>query len=333
MDLSTKYMGLKLKNPIVPSASPLSQTVDSVKAMEDAGAAAVVVYSLFEEQITHESGELDHYLNYGTESYAEATSYYPEQEEYNMGPYEYLDHIANLKKATDIPIIGSLNGVSSGGWVKYAKNIEQAGADALELNVYYIPTNVNLTGSEIENMYVDTLKAVKDQIKIPVAIKLSPFFTSMSNMARRLDNAGADALVMFNRFYQPDFNLEKLEVFPNLVLSTNWEMRLPLRWIAILYSNIRASMAATTGIHNYKDVLKVMMAGGDVAMMCSELLMNGVGRMNEILSELKIWMEENEYDSIDMMKGSMSQKAVNEPAAFERANYMKALQSYRSNLI
>ena len=333
MDLSTKYMGLKLKNPIVPSASPLSQTVDSVKAMEDAGAAAVVVYSLFEEQITHESGELDHYLNYGTESYAEATSYYPEQEEYNMGPYEYLDHIANLKKATDIPIIGSLNGVSSGGWVKYAKNIEQAGADALELNVYYIPTNVNLTGSEIENMYVDTLKAVKDQIKIPVAIKLSPFFTSMSNMARRLDNAGADALVMFNRFYQPDFNLEKLEVFPNLVLSTNWEMRLPLRWIAILYSNIRASMAATTGIHNCKDVLKVMMAGGDVAMMCSELLMNGVGRMNEILSELKIWMEENEYSSIDMMKGSMSQKAVNEPAAFERANYMKALQSYRTNLI
>ncbi|MBK7106890.1 MAG: dihydroorotate dehydrogenase-like protein [Ignavibacteriae bacterium] len=333
MDLSTKYMGLKLKNPIVPSASPLSQTVDSVKAMEDAGAAAVVVYSLFEEQITHESGELDHYLNYGTESYAEATSYYPEQEEYNMGPYEYLDHIANLKKATDIPIIGSLNGVSSGGWVKYAKNIEQAGADALELNVYYIPTNVNLTGSEIENMYVDTLKAVKEQIKIPVAIKLSPFFTSMSNMARRLDNAGADALVMFNRFYQPDFNLEKLEVFPNLVLSTNWEMRLPLRWIAILYSNIKASMAATTGIHNYKDVLKVMMAGGDVSMMCSELLMNGVGRITDILSELKVWMEENEYSSIDMMKGSMSQKAVNEPAAFERANYMKALQSYRTNLI
>lgn len=333
MDLTTKYMGLKLKNPIVPSASPLSQTVDSVKAMEDAGAAAVVVYSLFEEQINHESGELDHYLNYGTESFAEATSYYPEQEDFKMGPYEYLDHIANLKKATDIPIIGSLNGVSSGGWVKYAKNIEQAGADAIELNVYYIPTNVNLTGSEIENMYADTLKSVKEQIKIPVAIKLSPFFTSMSNMARRLDNAGADALVMFNRFYQPDLDLEKLEVVPNLVLSTNWEMRLPLRWIAILYSNIKANMAATSGIHTYKDVLKVMMAGGDVAMMCSELLMNGVGRISEMLAQIKVWMEENEYESIEMMKGSMSQKAVNEPAAFERANYMKALQSYRTNLV
>ncbi len=333
MDLTTKYMGLKLKNPIVPSASPLSQTVDSVKAMEDAGAAAVVVYSLFEEQINHESGELDHYLNYGTESFAEATSYYPEQEDFKMGPYEYLDHIANLKKATDIPIIGSLNGVSSGGWVKYAKNIEQAGADAIELNVYYIPTNVNLTGSEIENMYADTLKSVKEQIKIPVAIKLSPFFTSMSNMARRLDNAGADALVMFIRFFQPDFDLEKLEVVPNLVLSTNWEMRLPLRWIAILYSNIKANMAATSGIHTYKDVLKVMMAGGDVAMMCSELLMNGVGRISEMLAQIKVWMEENEYESIEMMKGSMSQKAVNEPAAFERANYMKALQSYRTNLV
>jgi len=333
MDLTTKYMGLKLKNPIVPSASPLSQTVESVKAMEDAGAAAVVVYSLFEEQITHESGELDHYLNYGTESYAEATSYYPEQEEYHLGPYEYLDHIANLKKATDLPIIGSLNGVSSGGWVKYAKNIEQAGADALELNVYYIPTNGNLNGSEIEKMYVDTLKSVKSQIQIPVAIKLSPFFTSMSNIAKKLDDAGADALVMFNRFYQPDFDLEKLEVVPNLVLSTNWEMRLPLRWIAILYSNIKASMAATSGIHSYQDVLKVMMAGGDVAMICSELLMNGVGRITEMLKGLENWMEENEYDSIDLMKGSMSQKAVEEPAAFERANYMKALQSYRTNVI
>ena len=333
MDLTTKYMGLKLKNPIVPSASPLSQTVDGVKAMEDAGASAVVVYSLFEEQITHESGELDHYLSYGADSFAEATSYYPEQEDYNMGPYDYLDHIANLKKATDIPIIGSLNGVSSGGWVKYAKNIEQAGADALELNVYYIPTNLNLTGTEIENMYIDTLTAVKEQINIPVAIKLSPFFTSMSNMARRLDAAGADALVMFNRFYQPDFDLEKLDVVPNLVLSTNWEMRLPLRWIAILYSHIKANMAATSGIHSYEDVLKVMMAGGDVAMVCSELLTNGVGRITEMLTQLENWMDENEYDSIEMMQGSMSQKAVQEPAAFERANYMKALQSYRTTLI
>ncbi len=329
MDLTTKYMGLKLKNPIVPSASPLSRTVDSVKMMEDAGAAAVVVYSLFEEQITHESGELDHYLSYGTDSFAEATSYYPEQDEFNMGPYEYLDHIANLKKSTDIPIIGSLNGVSSGGWIQYAKNIEQAGADGLELNIYYIPTNNNLTASEIENMYIDTLTSIKEQVNIPVAIKLSPFFTSMSNMAKKLDAAGADSLVMFNRFYQPDFDLDKLDVVPNLVLSTNWEMRLPLRWIAILYGHIKASMAATSGIHGYEDVLKVMMAGGDVAMLCSELLVKGVGRITEILKQLENWMEENEYDSIEMMQGSMSQKSVREPAVFERANYMKALQSYK----
>ena len=331
MDLSTTYMGLKLKNPIVPSASPLSEHVDTVKAMEDAGASAVVVYSLFEEQITHETGELDHYLNFHAESYAEATTYFPEPEEFKMGPYEYLDHIANLKKAVDIPIIGSLNGVSSGGWAKYAKNIQDAGADAIELNVYYIPTNPNITGSEIENMYIDTLKAVKENVTIPVAIKLSPFFTSMANMAKKLDHAGANALVLFNRFYQPDFDLDKLEVVPNLELSNNWEMRLPLRWIAILYGQVQASLAATSGIHNHLDVLKVMMAGGDVAMMASELLKNGIGRISEILKDLENWMEEHEYDSIDLMKGSMSQKSVSEPAAFERANYMKLLQSYEPN--
>ncbi|MEW6509008.1 MAG: dihydroorotate dehydrogenase-like protein [Bacteroidota bacterium] len=330
MDLSTTYMGLKLKNPIVPASSPLSQSIDNVKKMEDSGAAAVVVYSLFEEQITHESGELDHYLSYGTESYAEALSYFPEPQHFYLTPYQYLDHIASIKKTVDIPIIGSLNGVSTGGWVKYAKNIEQAGADALELNIYYIAANPSLTGSQIETMYVDVLTEVKKNIKIPVAIKLSPFFTSMSNMAKRLDNAGADALVLFNRFYQPDFDLEKLEVIPNLVLSTNWEMRLPLRWIAILYNNVKASLGATSGIHNHEDVIKIMMAGGDVAMMASELLVKGIGRINEILSSMKEWMEKNEYDSISMMKGSMSQKKIAQPAAFERANYMKLLQSWKS---
>lgn len=330
MDLTTKYMGLKLKNPIVSSASPLSHSVGTVKAMEDAGAAAVVVYSLFEEQITHESGELDHYLSVGIDSFAEALSYFPEQEKFHLGPEQYLDHIANLRKAVDIPIIGSLNGVSIGGWNKYAQNIEQAGADALELNVYYVAANQNITGPEVENMYVDVLKEVKKNVKIPVAIKLSPFFTSMSNMARKFDHAGADALVLFNRFYQPDFNLDKLEVEPNLLLSTNWEMRLPLRWIAILHGNIKASLAATTGIHNHIDVLKMMMAGADVAMMASELLLNGVGRITQILDEMKKWMEEKEYDSIDMMKGSMSQKKIAQPAAFERANYMKTLQSYKT---
>ncbi|RMD51143.1 MAG: dihydroorotate dehydrogenase-like protein [Ignavibacteria bacterium] len=332
MDLKTKYMGLELKNPIVPSASPLSQTVDSVKKLEDAGASAIVVYSLFEEQITHESGELDHYLSYGADSYAEATSYFPEPEEFQTGPYEYLDHIANIKKAVDIPVIGSLNGISSGGWVQYAKSIQEAGADALELNIYYVPTNPNLTSDEVEKMYVDTLKSVKEKVSIPVAVKLGPFFTSFANMAKKLDDAGADALVLFNRFYQPDFDLDKLEVVPNLQLSTNWEMRLPLRWLAILYGNIKASMAATSGIQNHLDVLKVMMAGGDVAMIASELLRNGYGRISEILDGMINWMEENEYDSIDMMKGSMSQKSCAEPAAFERANYMKLLQSYQTLL-
>ena len=330
MDLSTTYMGLKLKNPIVPSSSPLSQSLDNVKKMEDAGAAAVVVYSLFEEQITHESGELDHYLSYGTESYAEALSYFPEPQQFHLTPYQYLDHIAALKKAVNIPIIGSLNGVSTGGWIKYAKNIEQAGADALELNIYYIATNPNLTGSEIETMYADVLTEVKKNVKIPVAMKLSPFFTSMSNMAKRLDNAGADALVLFNRFYQPDFDLENLEVVPNLVLSTNWEMRLPLRWIAILYDNVKASLGATSGIHSHEDVIKIMMAGGDVAMIASELLVKGIGRISEILNGMKAWMEKNEYDSVSMMKGSMSQKKIAQPAAFERANYMKLLQSWKS---
>src|SRR3989339_2103434 len=330
MDLSTTYMGLKLKNPIVPSASPLSQSVDTVKALEDAGAAAIVCYSLFEEQINHESGELDHYLTYHADSYAEALNYFPEPEEFRLTPIQYLDHIANLKKSVSIPVIGSLNGVSTGGWVKYAQNIEQAGADALELNVYYIPADPKVSGTEIENMYVDVVKEIKKTVKIPVAVKLSPFFTSMSNMAERLDEAGADALVLFNRFYQPDFDLEKLEVVPNLVLSTNWEMRLPLRWIAILYGNLHASLGATSGIHNHTDVLKMMMAGADVAMMASELLLNGIGRITQILDGMKKWMEEKEYNSIELMKGSMSQKKIAQPAAFERANYMKTLQSYKS---
>ncbi len=329
MDLSTIYMGLKLKNPIVASASPLSESVDSVKALEDAGTSAVVVYSLFEEQITHESGELDHYLTYGAESYAEALSYFPQPDEFRTGPYEYLDHIAKLKKSVNIPIIGSLNGVSTGGWVKYAKNIEEAGADALELNIYYIPTSPQLTSAEIETMYVDTLKAVKSNTKIPVAVKLSPYFTSMANLASQLDKAGANGLVLFNRFYQPDFDLSNLSVVPNLVLSNNWEMRLPLRWISILYGKINASLAATSGIQSAADVIKMTMAGADVSMICSEILRNGRKRVTEILTDLQNWMEENEYPSIEYMKGSMSQKSVEEPAAFERANYMKALNSYK----
>jgi len=329
MDLSTTYMGLKLKNPIVPSASPLTEHVDSVKAMEDAGAAAVVVYSLFEEQITREENILDHYLMQSEERYAEALTYFPNPNDYRKGPQEYLEHIAKLKRAVDIPVIGSLNGVSVGGWIRYAKEIEEAGADALELNVYYIPTDVNIPGSQIEQIYLNNLRAIKENIKIPVAVKLSPYFSSLSNIAKRLDDCGANALVMFNRFYQPDFDLENLDVVPNLTLSSKWELRLPLRWISILYGRIKASMAATSGVHDHEDVLKVMMAGGDVAMICSELLKNGIGRISQILNDMTNWMTEKEYESVTQMKGSMSQKSVVEPAAFERANYMKILNSYR----
>lgn len=322
-------MGLKLKNPIVPSASPLSKNLDSVKQLEDAGASAIVCYSLFEEQITHDAHELDYYLTHGVNSYPEALTYFPDLQDYNLGPDEYLKHITRMKESVHIPVIGSLNGVSVGGWTKYAKLIEQAGADGLELNVYYIPTDPDLPGYEVENMYVNVLKSVKESVNIPVAIKLSPHFSSFANMAKRLDDAGADALVMFNRFYQPDFDLENLEIVPHLLLSSNWEMRMPLRWIAILYRKIHASMAATSGIHSAEDVIKIMMAGGDVAMVCSDLLRHGPVRITEILSDIISWMQVKEYESISQMKGSMSQKSVTEPAAFERANYMKVLNSYK----
>ncbi|MBV6477504.1 MAG: Dihydroorotate dehydrogenase B (NAD(+)), catalytic subunit [Ignavibacteria bacterium] len=329
MDLSTNYMGIRLKNPIVPSASPLSKSVDSVKRLEDAGASAVVVYSLFEEQITHESNELDHYLSYGTESYAESLSYFPHIEDFNYGPDEYLEHIRKIKKSVDIPIFGSLNGFSSGGWMKYAKLIEEAGANGLELNVYYIPTDIEADSSKVEEIYVRDLIEVKQNLNIPVAMKLSPFFSSLPNIAKRLEIAGADALVLFNRFYQPDFDLNNLEVVPNLELSSNWEMRLPLRWIALLYGKINTSFAATTGIHTHLDVLKMLMAGADVTQLCSELLHNGIKRITEIIRSLEIWMLENEYNSVHQMKGSMSQKSVADPSAFERANYMKALNTYK----
>ncbi|MBE0646128.1 MAG: dihydroorotate dehydrogenase-like protein [Bacteroidetes bacterium] len=329
MDLTTTYMGLQLKNPLVPSASPLSKDLGNIKRMEDAGAAAVVMYSLFEEQIVHEQRELDHFLSQGTESFQEAMSYFPETADYNLGPDEYLEHIRAAKAATNIPIIGSLNGVSAGGWLEYAKKIEEAGADGLELNVYYIPTNANYKSDEIESIYVDDLRRVKDAIKIPVAMKLSPYFSTMANMAKKLDEAGADALVMFNRFYQPDFDLEQLEVVPAVNLSTSSEGRLPLRWIAILYGNIKASMAATTGVHTHLDALKMLMAGADVTMMCSALLEKGPQHLGVVLNDLQRWMEEKEYVSIAQMKGSMSQRSVAEPAAFERANYMKALNSWK----
>jgi len=329
MDLATDYMGLKLKNPLVPSASPLTADVDFIRRLEDAGAAAVVLHSLFEEQITHEAAELEHLTTTGTESFAESLSYFPAAHEFRLGPEEYLEHIRKTKQAVDIPVIASLNGATPGGWVSYASKMEQAGADALELNVYFVAANPSLSGRAVEDLYVDILKAVKAAVRIPVAMKLSPYFSGMAAMASRLDTAGADGLVLFNRFYQPDIDLDTLEVVPNLVLSTPFEMRLPLRWIAILYGHVEASLAATTGISTGTDVVKVVMAGADVAQLCSVLLREGVGQLGVIHKELKSWMEQHGYESVAQMKGSMSQKSCPEPAAFERANYMKTLNSYK----
>jgi dihydroorotate dehydrogenase (fumarate) len=329
MDLSTSYLGLKLKNPLVPSASPLSHTLDGMKRLEDNGASAIVMYSLFEEQIAHETAELNHYLSYGTESFAEALTYFPESDDYNLGPEEYVELLHKAKSSLGIPVIGSLNGISTGGWVKFARKIEEAGADAIELNVYYIPTDPKLSGADVEDRYLEVLHSVKSTVKIPVAMKLNPFFSSLANMAHRLDDAGADGLVLFNRFYQPDINLETLEVTPNVILSTPQALRLPLRWVAILHGRVKASIAATSGIHTTQDVLKMLMAGADVTMMCSTLLKNGPQRIREILTELDQWMLEHEYVSVKQMKGSMSQKSIADPAAFERANYMKALNSYK----
>lgn len=329
MDLTTSYLGLTLKNPLVPSASPLSHSLDTMKRLEDAGAAAIVMYSLFEEQISHEAAELSHYLSHGTESYAEALSYFPDPGDFRTGPEEYLEQVRKAVRSLEIPVIGSLNGVSTGGWIDYAKKIEEAGADALELNVYYIPTDQKMSAAQVEDMYINVLKAVKASIHIPVAIKLSPYFSAMAHMATRLDAAGADGLVMFNRFYQPDIDLDNLEVSPSVILSTPQAMRLPLRWIAILYGKVRASLAATSGIHSAEDVLKMLMAGADVTMMCSALLKHGPEHIGTVLKNLSQWMHDHEYSSVGQMKGSMSHKSVAEPAAFERANYMKVLQSYR----
>jgi dihydroorotate dehydrogenase (fumarate) len=328
VDLTTTYLGLKLKNPLVASASPLSEKVENVRKMEDSGIAAVVMYSLFEEQIIHESLELDHYLSYGEESSNEVSSYYPQVGKYTLKAEAYIEMLAKIKKAVNIPVIGSLNGISTGGWIKYARKIEEAGADAIELNLYYLPTNLDLTSNELEGTYETLVRDISKSVQIPVAVKLSPFFTTIPNMARKLVSAGAKGLVLFNRFYQPDFDLENLEVVPNLVLSNSQDLRLPLRWIAILYSHVQADLALTGGAHTAEDVLKATMAGASITMLASELLQKGINRIAVILAEIEEWMVDHEYESIEQMKGSMSQRTVREPAAFERANYMKVLNSF-----
>jgi dihydroorotate dehydrogenase (fumarate) len=327
MDLTTKYLGLTLKNPVVASASPLSESLDNIKKMEDAGAAAVVMLSLFEEQIEMEGADLDRSLSTG-ESYAESLSYFPNISGYRVGPETYLETLAKAKAAVSIPIVASLNGVSAGGWTRYAKKMQEAGADALELNIYSIPTDPKVTAADIEQSYCDLLREVKAIVQIPVAVKLCPYFSAMANMASRLDQAGADGLVLFNRFYQPDFDLEALEVVPSLQLSTSYELLLRLHWVAVLCGKVRPDLAITGGVHTAQDVLKSMMAGAQVTMMASALLKRGIGYIATVLGELQTWMEAHEYESIRQMQGSMSQKSVADPKSFLRGNYLKVLSSY-----
>jgi dihydroorotate dehydrogenase (fumarate) len=317
---------LKLRSPLVVSASPLSRDVDGISRLEDAGAAAVVLYSLFEEQLRLEEMDLEYHLNEGTESFAESLSYFPKANEFQTGPEGYLKHIRKAKSATSIPIIASLNGSTLGGWTKFAAEIERAGADAIECNIYYIPTDPKQTAEEVEKTYVDILRAVKGAVSIPVAVKLSPFFSNLSNMAQRFDEAGANALVLFNRFYQPDIDLEQLELRPNVLLSTPQALRLPLTWVGILHGKVKADLAATGGVHGAEDVIKLVMVGANVTMLCSSLMRHGINHLRHVERELRDWMEEHEYESIAQMRGSMSQLRCPDPGAFERAQYMRAVK-------
>jgi dihydroorotate dehydrogenase (fumarate) len=326
MDLTTKYLGMQLRTPLVVSASPLSQEVSGIRNLEDAGASAVVLYSLFEEQLHQEALDLELHLNAGTESFAESLTYFPQSSEFHTGPEGYLEHIRKAKAAVAIPIIASLNGATLGGWSKFAKQIEQAGADAIECNLYRIPTNMEISGTAVEKAYVDIVREVKAAVNIPVAVKLSPFFSNLPNMAKQLEAAGADGLVLFNRFYQPDINLEELEIVPNVLLSTPQALRLPLTWVGILYGHIKASLAATSGVHGPEDVIKLLMVGADVTMLCSTLLRNGIGRLTIVEQGVRQWMEDHEYESVKQMQGSMSQIKCPDPGAFERAQYMRAVK-------
>ena len=329
MDLTTTYMGLKLKNPLVPSASPLSRTVEGIKQMEDAEASAVVLYSLFEEQISFEAEELDFFFHKGAEHFSEALEYFPQEQDFNLGPEDYLNHIRKAKEAVDIPIIASLNGATRGGWTEYAKKMQQAGADGLELNIYFLSTNPEQNAQDVENEYISIVKTVKSSVDIPVAVKMNPFFSALGNMTKKIAEAGADALVLFNRFYQPDLNLEELQVEPGVVLSTSNDLRLPLRWLATLYGKLDVSFAGSTGVHTAQDALKMIAAGADVANLCAALLQNGPQHLKTVLNGMNEWLEEKEYASLDILKGSLSQKSCAEPSAFERANYMKALNEYK----
>lgn len=329
LDLSTNYLGLKLKSPLVPSASPLSEKIEGIKRMEDAGAGAIVLYSLFEEQLTMEQFEYHHHTTHGAESFAEALTYVPEPDDFKAGPDDYLEHIRRAKAAVDIPIIASLNGSTLGGWTEFAQKMQEAGADAIELNIYSIPTDPDLLGSTVENQLVEIVKAVKSAVSLPVSLKLSPYYSNLAQVARQLENAQTDGLVLFNRFYQPDIDLETLEVTPNVLLSTPQALRLPLRWIGILYGRLKLDFAATSGIHTAEDVVKLLLVGSNVTMMASALLRNGVDHLRAVEVELRQWMREHEYEAVSEMQGSLSQikSRRQDASAFERAQYMRAISS------
>lgn len=333
VDLSTEYLGLELKNPLVVAACTLTEKLDDLRRLEEAGAAAAVLYSLFEEQIEHEEVETQRVYERGAESFPEALTYFPELEDYRVGPDSYLQHVEKAKKAVSIPVIASLNGTSQGGWVRYAKLMQDAGADALELNIYFIAADMQMTGQQVESQYLELVSAVKESVAIPLAVKVGPYFSSPGHMAVQLAELGADGLVLFNRFLQPNIDLEKLEISPRLVLSTTYELLLPLRWIAILYGRTKASLALTSGIHTAKGMLKALLAGADVGMVASVLYKKGFGQIGTILSEMCQWMEQKEYESVGQLKGSMSQANCPDPAAFERGNYMKTLTSFTGEFI
>jgi dihydroorotate dehydrogenase (fumarate) len=329
MDLRTTYMGLELKNPVIASASPLSEKLDNFRRMEDAGAAAVVMFSLFEEQIKHENAAIEHLITSGSESYAESLSFFPEFEDYETGPDEYLNLLRRATEAVDIPVIASLNGITNEGWVDTARLMQEAGASGIELNPYHIPANLYQDGREVEQRYLDVLRAVKSAVSVPVAMKLSPFFSATGNMARQFDEAGVDALVLFNRFYQPDLDLEEMEVITDLKLSTPAEIRLPLLWIGVLHGRINASLAASTGVHSPLEVIKYLLAGADAVMTTSGVLRYGIGFLTTLVDGLQEWMEAKQYDSVQQLKGLMSQINCLNPGAFERANYIRILENYK----
>jgi dihydroorotate dehydrogenase (fumarate) len=330
VDLRTTYLGLELENPLVPSASTLSSRIDTLKRLEDAGAAAVVMQSLFEEQIEHEELQTHRVLERGADSFTEARSFFPELEEYNTGPDEYLRHVEACKRELRIPVIGSLNGISDGGWIRYAKLIEDAGADALELNVYFVAADPNETGEQVERRYLDLVASVRGSVSLPLAVKIGPYFSSTANMAQRLVAAGADGLVLFNRFVQPDIDLDEIEVEQTLHLSTSEELLLGLRWIAILRGRVDASLAATTGVHTPEDAVKVLLAGADVTMMASALFRHGPEHLTTMREGIVAWLEEHGYTSVEQMKGSVSEQNVKDPIAFSRSNYMKMLVDFTS---